>query len=640
MLINIDNGGTFTDVCVIRGKDVFRAKTPTTPFDLSECFFEGLRKASVEVYGSENVVGLLADTEKIRYSTTQGTNALVQRKGPRLGLLLAKDADIKSLQVSDEATEMLAALVGERVARIDLSLRDEALEVRILDAVNELTLSGANRLVMSFGAMEFEAKVEKLIRKRFPEHLLGTVPVLAASGLSPDPDFARRTWSALFNAFLHPSMEKFLYYAENRLRSQKFLSPLLIYRNDGDAGRVAKTTALKTYSSGPRGGMDGALALARHYGYAEVLTMDVGGTTTDIGLVSSDEIRKLEYGQIEGAPIAFPLSDLVSVGVGGGSIIRAEKGSVAVGPESVGATPGPACFGLGGTQATITDFALLAGIIDPATYFGGAMSLDSKRSKAALDVHIAGPLGLDENQALLAMEKAWVEKVAKALQKFTKISNKTVLGAFGGAGPLAVCSVAEAAGISKVVVPKMAAVFCALGIGFSDVGHTYEVLVPQKVSEEDFERLLKDLENRAARDMLTEGYSLADCTAERWVFLSRDGRSEKLPIRDLPSAVASIHAADSAVLGMRVFKVIEHASFEGANGAASAPAVADGTRKILDPSGNRAEVPLYPVQKQAPGAKADGPAILEDPYFTLRVLPGWRFEFTAGSDIVLSRNAS
>lgn len=640
MLINIDNGGTFTDVCVIKGQEIFRTKTPTTPFDLSECFFEGLRKASVEVYGREDVIGLLADTRTIRYSTTQGTNALVQRKGPRLGLILEKGVDVRVLQTSPETIEMLGALVGDRVAYLDLSLSADALELKILEAVNELTLAGANRLVMSFQAMALEKKIEGMIRKRFPEHLLGTVPVLSAGGLSPDPDLARRTWSALFNAFLHPSMEKFLYYAENRLRAQKFVSPLLIYRNDGDAGRIAKTTAIKTYSSGPRGGMDGALALARHYGFAEVLTMDVGGTTTDIGLVSGDEIRKREYGQIEGAPIAFPLSDIVSVGVGGGSIIRAESGAVAVGPESVGATPGPACFGLGGTQATITDVALLSGIIDPATYFGGSMSLDAERSKAAVEVHVGGPLGLDLDAGLLAMERAWVEKAAAALKKFTKISDRTVLGAFGGAGPLAVCGIAEVAGITKIVVPKMAAVFCALGIGFSDVGHSYEAPVPKNVTEEDLERLLKQLEDRAARDMASEGHSLPDCTVERWLVLYREGGSERLPIRDFASVVGSVRSADSAVLAMRVFKVIEHASFGGSRAAASSAPLADGTREILQPDGNRSNVPLFFVQKQMPGARASGPAILEDPYFTLRVLPGWDFEFTAGSDIVLTRKAS
>ncbi|MGB5372995.1 MAG: hydantoinase/oxoprolinase family protein [Polyangiales bacterium] len=637
MLINIDNGGTFTDVCVIDGEKVFRAKTPTTPFDLSECFFEGIRKASVQVFGQEDVEGLLAKTEHIRYSTTQGTNALVERKGPRIGLILESGFDPSSLSPSDGVRDMFSALVGDRIAHLRADAEEPAFETSVVDAVNELTQGGANRLVLSLTSMADEKRAERVIRRRFPEHLLGTVPVLTSTEITGDPDLTRRTWTAMFNAFLHPSIEKFLYHAQHRLQEYKFRSPLLIYRNDGDAGRVAKTTAIKTYSSGPRGGMDGAQALAEHYDFAELLTMDVGGTTTDIGLVTAEGIRQQAQGEVAGAPVALPLCEIAAVGVGGGSIIRAVDGEIQVGPESTGATPGPACFGLGGTEATITDFALLAGIIDPATYFAGTMNLDRSRAESAVRARIAEPLGLDFDAALIAMERAWVGKIATALREFAGSSDKTVLGGFGGAGPLAVCAVAEQAGLDRVIVPRMAAAFCALGIAFSDIGHSYDVHLASGCSAEDLEEALKALKERARRDMFAEGFELADCVSSVWLSLGSNGRQRKVAIDDLSSLGSVLRGTETPVLSLRTHRPLPHASFSGGEESRASKLEISGSREVLDSHGQREAIPLYHVAEQAAGARGQGPAIVEDDFFTLRVPHDWALEFSPNKDLLLTR---
>src|SRR5581483_7030899 len=195
----------------------------------------------------------------------------------------------------------------------------------------------------------------RILLRKFPPHLLGTLPVVYGHELVADEDDSRRTWTAIFNSFLHPAMERFLYSAEHRLQEHKIRKPLLIFRNDGGASRVARTSAIKTYSSGPRGGAEALRALAAHYGFDRVVGMDVGGTTTDITVVANGEIRTEAYGTIEGVRSSLPLCDVTSVGVGGSSIISVVDGSIKVGPDSVGSTPGPACFGFGGTSATITD---------------------------------------------------------------------------------------------------------------------------------------------------------------------------------------------------------------------------------------------------------------------------------------------
>ena len=293
-LINIDNGGTLTDICVVDGTDVRYTKTLTTPFDLSRCLFDGLSKASALFYVEEKLAALLQSTDYIRYSTTQGTNALVQRKGPRLGLLTTDPTLCEALAPTAEEEDLLAALVGDRYAVIDVAVDDAELAAILVEHVNGLAARGASRLVISIGGdngAEQEKRVKNHLLRLYPRHLLGAIPLLFSWELVADRDNARRTWSALLNAFLHPAMERFLFNAESRLRASRTRRPLLIFRNDGGSSRVAKSSAIKTYSSGPRGGLEGTRALARGYGFRHLLMVDVGGTTTDLGVVTDGAVQ-------------------------------------------------------------------------------------------------------------------------------------------------------------------------------------------------------------------------------------------------------------------------------------------------------------------------------------------------------------
>jgi len=279
LLINIDTGGTLTDFCVVDGARVLRTKALTTAYDLSKCLFDGLRKTSVVLYGAEDLQRLLLATDYIRYSTTHGTNALVERKGPRLGLLLLGGLSRRLLTVTPAAEELYCALVGDRSQTIDLACDEAELDAKATASLNRLAAAGATRVVVSGTEVSYghdEQRVKRLLLRRFPSHLLGALPVLYAHELVADDDPSRRTWTAMFNAFLHPAMERFLYSAERRLRESKTQKPLLVFRNDGGASRVARTTAIKTYSSGPRAGAEAVRALAVHYGFGKVVGMDVG----------------------------------------------------------------------------------------------------------------------------------------------------------------------------------------------------------------------------------------------------------------------------------------------------------------------------------------------------------------------------
>ena len=641
-LINIDNGGTLTDICVISGQDVQYTKTLTTPFDLSRCLFDGLTKASGVVYGEERLAALLQTTDYIRYSTTQGTNALVQRKGRRLGLLVADSSLCGRLAATPEQEELLGALVGDRCATVALGADDEALSAELVSRINALASDGASRLVVSIGGEDgptVERRLKRLLLRLYPRQLLGAIPLLFSWELAADRDDVRRTWSSLLNAFLHPAMELFLFNAESRLREHRTRRPLLIFRNDGGSSRVAKSAALKTYSSGPRGGLEGTCALARHYGLRHVLMVDVGGTTTDVGAVTEGAVQVDRRGSVDDAPTSFELAAITSHGVGGSSVIRLVDGLLKVGPESVGAAPGPACFGLGGTEATITDVYLLLGILDPATYLGGTLKLDAERSAKAVTANVADPLGVSLEEALARMEEAYLDRVAEALATPGTLAPDTVIAAFGGAGPMTVCGAARRAGVRQVLVPRTAAVFSAFGIGFSDLSQHYEHPLAA-TDERTVAEIVSRLRERARRDMFAEGVEPDDCEESFRLVVERNGDDVVTALADPLDLAADVRDADVASLELSLVAPLPHVGM-GATGEVSArPAEPSGTRPVRDRHGGVAELPVYTLLDQPGGAQADGPAVVEGPFFTMRLPDGWRFQTTAAGDVLLTDTRS
>lgn len=632
LLINIDNGGTLTDFCVIDGANVYRTKSVTTPYDLSKCLFDGVKKTSRTLYDREDPLRLLLNTEHIRYSTTQGTNALVERKGQRLGLLLSGLA-ADDLQHDSQQRSLFTDLVGKRVAILDLSLDDVALEIATTQAINQVASAGANRIVIGVGGAQRdrgEVRLKNMLLRKFPPHLLGAIPLLYSHDVVQDEDDSRRIWTALFNAFLHPAMERFLYSSEHRLREYKTKNPLLIFRNDGDSARVSRTAAVKTYSSGPRGGAEGLKALAAHYGFQRLVGMDIGGTTTDICLVENGRVRTDRRGRIEGVATSLPLCDVVSAGVGGSSIVKAVEGKIKVGPESVGGAPGPACFGLGGKEATITDAFLVMGLLDPATYFGGELKIDVERARSAILENVGKPLGLTPEKAAEAMGAAWAATVAHSLKAYTDITSDTTLAAFGGAGPFIACKIAEATGVSQIAIPGLAAVFSAFGIGFSDVAHEYEARLPA-ANNVALKAALEELAERARRGMFAEGFDLADCTIGKHLQVDE----ERIDLVDdkLPSDLSK----DARLtLVLKATKTIAHAQMRGRFGGQRKAPLAHAARRTLN-GGSWVELPLYRVEDQVDAVQGNGPCVLEEAFFTCRIESGWRFEINEARDILVSR---
>ena len=637
-LINIDNGGTLTDFCFVDGGEVRYTKTLTTPYDLSRCLFDGLAKVSELAYGQPQLATLLQSTDCIRYSTTQGTNALVQRSGPQLGLLVTDATLVEGLAATQAQEDLLAALVGDRWGVIGLDADDEELSRDLLARVNDLSARGARRLVVAVSGADCaqdEARVKRLLLGLYPRHLLGAIPLLFSWELVADGDDIRRTWSSLLNAFLHPAMERFLFNADRRLRDARSRQPLRIFRNDGASSRVSKSAALKTYSSGPRGGLEGTRALAVHYGLRHLVMLDVGGTTTDIGVVSDSAIHVDRRGTIEHAPSSLELAAITSYGVGGSSVFRVADGRLTVGPDSVGAAPGPACFGLGGDQATITDVLLLAGVLEPATYLGGTLALHPDRSVKVIEDKIAGPLGIPLDDALRQMEEVHAAAIAAALADASTVTGDTVLAAFGGAGPMTVCGAARRAGVRHVLIPRMAAVFSAFGIGFSDLGQRYEL--PLAAADYDTVRQTADrLLALGARDMFAEGVDASACTPRFRITIEQEDTERVVELDDLHEAAAQLKPGDRASLELVLLAPLPHVAMGAEGDPGASPAQSGGTRPLRDGRGGRAEVAVYALEQQRPGARGHGPAVIEGPFFTMRVPVGWQFETTAAGDLRLT----
>lgn len=632
-LISIDNGGTLTDAIAVREGQFFRSKALTTPHDLSKCFVDSITALSIEIFGEPALDRLLGETEIIRYSTTQGTNALVQarEKGPRLGILLDSNSDISELQTTDEEKALFDSLITDRVSNLELHADDEEFGHEVIRSVNELLVKGVNRLVVSFSGDDFaekEKRFRKVVLHKFPRHFLGALPILLSHEMASDSNICRRSWTSILNTFLHPAMEHFLYNAENLLRESKVKNPLMIFRNDGNSSRVAKTIALKTYSSGPRGGMEGAKVYARINKFPRVVTMDIGGTTTDIGIAQPDSIREMEYGKIEGVEVAFPLCDVISAGVGGSSVLKYSENNYQVGPESVGAAPGPACFDRGGDQATITDAYLLMGYFDPATFFGGRLQISADKANTAVSVNISTPAGLELDEALQKLDNAYHQKIANEI-KAQDLDSDTVLMAFGGAGPMSACKVAELSDLKTIVIPNASPVFCAFGLGFSDVSHRYEIALG-----ENTDGVLEEIEAKAAREIFAEGFDIDSCEVQK--NLVWDEGKETLQA-SFDGAIPDFGNKTNPRLRLRVVKRLTRFPLNETTNLKTDTPIPHTHRTCLLTDGSRNNIPVYLLDELTPGMGASGPALVEDDYSTCRIIEGWEFLINENKDIVITR---
>ncbi|MGX9394019.1 hydantoinase/oxoprolinase family protein (plasmid) [Nitrobacteraceae bacterium UC4446_H13] len=489
--IGIDVGGTFTDFVAIAGDgETTIAKSPSTPEDQSIGVLNGL-KILAEKLGLP-VTELLAQTRRIVHGTTVATNALLERKGAKVGLLTtAGHRDLLEMRegLKPERYNLLMAppepLVPRDLRRgihgrigYDGSETEPLDEAAILAEIEGFKAKGMTSIAVcylhAYRNPAHEQRTGELLAQHMPEAY-----VSLSSDVLPQIKEYERLSTTVVNSYVGPVVKNYLDQLRGRLSEAGFVGPLFIVLSHGgitevqDAVRLAAATCL----SGPAGGIAGARTCAALIGESNVIPFDMGGTSTEVSLITDGKVVLTSERGLAGERIALRSYDILSFAAGGGSIARGDQtGGFDVGPQSAGAVPGPACYGRGGAEPTVTDANVLLGYLDPNTFAGGQLQLDVVAAEAAMD-RLAGKIGLSREKTAAGIQRLINVKIADGIRLMTLRRGvdprRFTLLSFGGAAGLHAVEVAREMEVSRVVVPTVASVLCAWGMLASDL--RYEV---------------------------------------------------------------------------------------------------------------------------------------------------------------------
>jgi N-methylhydantoinase A len=496
--IGIDVGGTFTDlVAVDDGGRVIVAKAASTPRDQSEGLLDGLRLLAAEV--GTDLAGLLAQTERIVHGTTVATNALLERKGARVGLL--------TTQGHRDVIEMREGLKDDRYNLRMPPPEPLVPRARRLGVRERLAFDGSVRTPLDRRSLETALKtldragveavaVCYLHAYRNPRHERETGRIVArgrrglyvslSCEVLPQIKEYERVWTTVVNAYVGPGLARYLTSLAARLRAAGYRNEILIMQSHGGVAPIRESARLAAGAvlSGPAGGLAAGRHVARLTGQGDLVTFDMGGTSTDIALLQGGEPTLTSEKTVGLARVALPSLDIHTLGAGGGSIAWVDAGRILhVGPESAGADPGPACYGRGGTAPTVTDANLVRGLLDPANFLGGRITLDAAAARRAIE-SVAKALDTDVMAAAEGIGQVVNTNMAEGI-KLVSVRRGVdprgfTLVAFGGAAGLHVTEVARLLEIRRVIVPSVAAVLSAWGMLATDL--RYE-LVRSHVSD-------------------------------------------------------------------------------------------------------------------------------------------------------------
>ncbi|MBI4528598.1 MAG: hydantoinase/oxoprolinase family protein [Deltaproteobacteria bacterium] len=522
--VDIDVGGTLTDGIFSDGKNVECVKVDTTPHDLTVCLFDCLTQGATRL-GFPELGDFLENVELIRWSTTVTSNVLAELRGPRIGLLVTRGHE-KDLYGSRPASPVVNRLIAERDV---IGIGDSASETEVMTALRSLLEIGARRICVSLqGSLhnpERELWVKSTIEKQYPDHFLGSVPVLAGSDICQNADGMTRTHYALINSYTHQTLAATLFKAEDELRDvYGFSRPFLICHVNGGVAGIAKTKAIDTIESGPILGVYGSSYLAKLYRLKNVIALDVGGTTAKVGALHNAEPVYSKPSEVFGIPVEVSLPYLRSIALGGGSVVKTgspPKGSqIILGPESMGSYPGPACYSLGGDKPTLTDAFVAAGLINPEYFLGGTKAIDPEVARDTIGKSVANWLNLSLEEACRTIINHAYEMVANLIEDAKldlpqRISDYALF-AYGGNGGLFACGVVERIGLNEVYLFSLAPVFSAFGSSVSDICHVYErAFTIPLVADADVNRLsrvIDDMKAEGLKDLLGEGISTDQVT--------------------------------------------------------------------------------------------------------------------------------
>lgn len=669
--IGVDVGGTFTDVVGVdaEGRE-YLAKAASTPSDQSEGVLDGLGNLAAAI--GLTLGELLARTTRIVHGTTVATNALLERRGAKTAMLTTEGHrdvtamreglkparyDLRLPQPPALIPRQLRLPVRERLrpdGSVEIPLHAASLDAAIATLRAAEVESVAICFLHSWAAPRHEHAAAEAVRAALP----GVFVTCSADVLPQIKEFERFSTTAV-NAYVGPAVSRYLMRLEARLRQAGYTQPVFVILSHGGMAPIAEAArlAVGTALSGPAGGVAAAVALARRGMGEQLVTLDMGGTSTDIALIQQGAATLGRGREVGGERIALDSLDIITLGAGGGSIAHlGAGGTLEVGPQSAGARPGPACYGHGGTEPTVTDANLALGYLDAARFLGGARLLDAAASSRAIAA-LAGKLGLATEATALGIHRLVNARMADGVRVATIRRGVDPRGAtllaFGGAAGLHASAVARDLGMARIAVPLFAAGLSAWGMLQTELRHEIaRSVVSATAMPEDaaLATLFEGLEAEARAQLAqwftgeVQGHRAADLRYGEQVFeitVNLDGvtpdraglreafhaRHRALFTYDLPEEEVVLVTARAAASGLLP------ALPQRAAGAA-APATPASTRRALLADG-WAELPVWDFGTLAAGQALAGPAIIESATTTILLLPGDAARMEAGGWLLI-----
>lgn len=695
--IAVDIGGTFTDCFVAWDDRYIQSKALTTHHNLSVGFREALQKSCDTL--DLNVQDVLSQVDSVRYATTLGTNALIERKGPKVALLVTAGyestvplsrgrgygegldgTDQSNLPAADRPDALvpipMIMSVRERIdaaGEVLMALDENDLRRKIRNLVDRGAQAFVVGLVNSVANPEHERRVEEVLLDEYPEHMLGSMPIVLSHKVAGRKGEYVRWSSSIIDAFLHDVMYHGLSSLEQNLRDSNYRRPMLVIHNSGGMAQLNSTDALQTIHSGPVSGVSASEHLAQQTKLGNVICTDMGGTSFDIGLVVEGGVKHYDFNPvIERWLVSVPMIHLVTLGAGGGSICRYDRmhHTVQVGPTSAGSNPGPASYDRGGLNPTVSDSDLILGYLSAERYAGGNIKLNPARAKMAIEESICDELDCTVVEAAKMVKRRVDANMANGIFQELRARGYdprtfTML-AYGGNGPLHSCGIANILGISRILVPPFCSVFSAVGAGNMHQLHIHERSLFMYIYDSTARHLLSDyarfnavveeLENAGRQDLLRQGMRGEDVKSR----LELDMRfGNQLVQTTVLSPTPRINSMDDVMALIRQFSA-DYASRFGKGSEAPEAGIRINTVRVLtyveletvvfgdiSPSKNikktlphpidmrmchfvdhkdPLETPFYEIGQLESGHVLHAPAVVISPVTTYLVEPGWQLE--------------
>ena len=649
MFVGVDIGGTFTDLVLSASGELRIHKLLSTPGDPAQAMLAGLRAVSPQ--------GLEALT-RIAHGTTVATNAILERKGAKCALITTQGfRDL--LFIGRQNRPVLYALqpelpppliprqhcyeVPERLDHMGAVLTP--LDLAALDRVlDEIARAGIESVAVCFLYSYVNPAHEKAVRTRLIERgLLDDSRIALSCEVLPEFREYERASTVALEAYVRPVMSRYLKHLEDALPRP---DSLRVMKSDGGiiGANAARERAILTALSGPAAGVIGAFHLAKLAGFDQIITLDIGGTSTDVALCPGQPIRRSEA-EIDGLPLRMRILDIETVGAGGGSIARLDSGgALRVGPESAGADPGPIAYRRGGAQVTVSDANAVLGRLDSEHFLGGQMSLDVDAARSALQA-LADQMHLSLSEAALGVIALANANIDRAVRRVSIARGydprRFTLVAFGGAGPLHACDVADRLNIPRVLIPRLPGVLCALGLLVADVTRDTSLSL-LGMANPPLEAMLNDMQIQAHADLVREGIDEANMVFTPLLDARYRGQAYELTIPFGDGLEAAFHAAHERAYGHALpGRAVELVNLRlQAVGTLEKPVFKPEAIQANDGSsariGAKGGMTLYQRDQFVPGARFDGAALIFQLDSTVYVPQGWSAQVDAYRNLILT----